>query len=176
MRTASGSNDHPDPTIFLQLFRLIGTYSLIKPPKGSNIEGVELFTSLLQKVDKMEDSPHEKMREVIDNILGNGGDPDEVSQGQDHEYNFMNSPDVVTAYVTGFVARKLSATAKCQSCEESLVQEVGSFPNKRDKLIEIKSKGRLMKASDALFQLVSTIEKCVLETVSNEPLGINSLN
>ena len=33
-----------------------------------------------------------------------------------------------------------------------------------------------MKASDSLFQLISTIEKCVLETVSSQPLEINALN
>ena len=48
------------------------------------------------------------MTEIIDNIVRSGDDTDEggqTSQGQDHAYNCMNSPDVVTAYVTGFVGR-----------------------------------------------------------------------
>ena len=84
----------------------------------------------------MENSPKEKRREIIDNILRNGDGPDEVSQGQDHPYNFTNSIDMVTACVTDFVERKLSTTTKCQSYEESLIQEVDRFPNEWDKLIE----------------------------------------
>ena len=41
----------PDPTVFLQLYRLIGIYSLIKPPKGRNVESTEIFNALLQEVE-----------------------------------------------------------------------------------------------------------------------------
>jgi len=39
MRSAYGSNDHPNAIIFIQMFRLIITYSLVKTSKGSNVSG-----------------------------------------------------------------------------------------------------------------------------------------
>ena len=47
IRHAYGSNNHPDPQTFLQLYRLLSTYSLIKPPKGSSIAGSEMLSALL---------------------------------------------------------------------------------------------------------------------------------
>lgn len=37
MRHACGANDHTDPLTFLQLYRLLSTYSLGKPPKGLSV-------------------------------------------------------------------------------------------------------------------------------------------
>ena len=42
MRHAIGSIDHPDPETFLQFYRLLSTYSLVKPPKRSSAAGLEI--------------------------------------------------------------------------------------------------------------------------------------
>lgn len=33
-------NPHPDAKLFVQLYRLLSVYSLVSPPKGSNVSGV----------------------------------------------------------------------------------------------------------------------------------------
>lgn len=51
MRNACGSNDHPDSTLFIQIYKLMNTYSLVKSPKGSNINNDEIFSSLVKLND-----------------------------------------------------------------------------------------------------------------------------
>jgi len=48
LRQGCGDNQHPDPLQFKQIYRLLSCYSLIKPPKGSNISGGEMLNSLIQ--------------------------------------------------------------------------------------------------------------------------------
>ncbi|XP_029668203.1 uncharacterized protein LOC115238478 [Formica exsecta] len=50
-RDASGSSGHSDPLLFIQIYRLMSFYSLVKPPKGSNVEGSEMFDTLLDSKD-----------------------------------------------------------------------------------------------------------------------------
>ncbi|KAE9522727.1 hypothetical protein AGLY_016874 [Aphis glycines] len=48
LRQGCGANQHPDPLQFKQIYRLLSCYSLIKPPKGSNISGGKIhFDALL---------------------------------------------------------------------------------------------------------------------------------
>lgn len=51
IRGACVSNDHPDSLLFVQVYRLLSFYSLVKPPKGSNVQGAEIFETLLQSKD-----------------------------------------------------------------------------------------------------------------------------
>jgi len=36
IRQAAGSNDHPSAPTFLQLYKLLSVYSVLKPPKSGN--------------------------------------------------------------------------------------------------------------------------------------------
>ena len=47
MRNSCGSNDHADPVMFLQVFRLLCCYSLVKPPKGPHVTGTELLETFM---------------------------------------------------------------------------------------------------------------------------------
>ena len=47
MRHCCGSNDHPDSALFIQMFKLVSTYSLVKSPKGSNVSGGEILKLLI---------------------------------------------------------------------------------------------------------------------------------
>lgn len=51
MRSACGSNDHPDAILFIQMFRLLSAYSLVKPPRGSNIPDGTMLETLLNIED-----------------------------------------------------------------------------------------------------------------------------
>jgi len=51
IRSVCGSNDHPDAILFIQMFRLLTIYSLVKPPRGSNISGGEMLKTLLNIED-----------------------------------------------------------------------------------------------------------------------------
>ena len=51
MRNCCGSNDHPDSQLFIQMYRLVSMYSLIKPPKGCNVSTGELMNVLINIKD-----------------------------------------------------------------------------------------------------------------------------
>ena len=51
MRECCGANDHPDSNLFIQMYRLISTYSIAKPPKGSNVSSLDIFQVLLSVQD-----------------------------------------------------------------------------------------------------------------------------
>lgn len=69
-RGACGSNDHPDSILFGQMFLLLGTYSLIKPIRGSNIAGGEMLNTLLQVTDiNYHNEDKEEWHMVIDSLL-----------------------------------------------------------------------------------------------------------
>lgn len=47
MRNCCGSNYHPDSQLFIQMYRLISTYSLVKSPKGCNVSSTEIMNVFL---------------------------------------------------------------------------------------------------------------------------------
>ena len=51
MRHCCGSNDHPDSSLFIQMYKLVSTYSLVKPPKGSNVSGGDIVKFLIDMKD-----------------------------------------------------------------------------------------------------------------------------
>ncbi|XP_074095300.1 uncharacterized protein LOC141524981 isoform X1 [Cotesia typhae] len=53
MRSVCRCNDHPDTILFGQVFRLLCSYSLVTPPKGSNVTAGELLQSLMQSKDSL---------------------------------------------------------------------------------------------------------------------------
>ncbi|CAI6351679.1 unnamed protein product [Macrosiphum euphorbiae] len=51
IRSACGSNDHPDAILFIQMFRLLSTYLLVNPPKGANVSSGDMINTLLNIKD-----------------------------------------------------------------------------------------------------------------------------
>ncbi|XP_054720968.1 uncharacterized protein LOC129230585 [Uloborus diversus] len=120
MRNAGGSNDHPDSLVFLHIFKLIGTYSLIKPPKGSNVTGADLLQTLMKPSDVMnsefpceKDSYLSKLDEII--TKGHLGEIPELLQNktvtQTKSYHplydqFIFSFRSIGICNSGYIARK----------------------------------------------------------------------
>ncbi|XP_044585064.1 uncharacterized protein LOC123265405 [Cotesia glomerata] len=82
MRYSCGANDHPTPQQFGQVFRLYCCNAMIKPPKGSNVTGVELLQTLMKTKDSLEMSRHPRMEwlEKIDQMLENAVPLDAIWQ------------------------------------------------------------------------------------------------
>ncbi|KAK3919203.1 LOW QUALITY PROTEIN: Transposable element P transposase [Frankliniella fusca] len=62
IRGACGANNHSDPLMFINVYRLLMTYSLIKPPRGSNVTGSEMLQALIE----LKDFKGEKYEENIE--------------------------------------------------------------------------------------------------------------
>ena len=110
MRHACGSNDHSHPQTFLQLYRLLSTYSLVKPSKGSSVAGSEMLNALLDISDVTDDvdSRSSEFRQLLDEILDKGvelrtGDiiSEALENFKDHEYDLITSSNFIIGYVAG---------------------------------------------------------------------------
>ncbi|XP_044576596.1 integrator complex subunit 7 homolog isoform X2 [Cotesia glomerata] len=93
-RSACGSNDHPDPILFSQVFRLLCSYSLATPPKGSNVTAGELLGSLMQTRESFEASNvnKENWSKKIDAIIENAsGNPSSAEANTDDDRTGSNN-------------------------------------------------------------------------------------
>ena len=120
MRHCCGSNDRPDSTLFIQMYKLVSTYSLVKPPKGSNVSGGDIIKVLIDIKDiTAVDERHEKWNAQIDTILDKGFNTDAIIDAaeilEEHDYFQCSTSDYVLAYVSGFVALKGFRFAKIKT-------------------------------------------------------------
>jgi len=99
IRGACGSDEHPDPILFIQVYRLLSFYSLVKPPEGSNVEGVEIFEMLLNRhgmTDAEAEENKNEWEEVLDTIIARGPNSAEIHRaGDEHDYNVHEINEVV---------------------------------------------------------------------------------
>lgn len=111
MRHCCGSNDHPDSALFIQMYKLVSTCSLIKPLKGSNVQGNDIINVLINIKDI--NNNNEKLQQwnaQIYTLLDKGLHSDKITEAalllKEHDYFKCSTSEYVLAYVSCFVARK----------------------------------------------------------------------
>lgn len=173
IRGCCGSHDKPDPLLFIQVYRLISFYSLVKPPKGSNVDGIEVFETLLnEKDEKIHESKKEWM-EALDDIIERGeNNKENFTVRHDHDYNVRSVNPYVQAYFSGFLCKKIGIWTSCQDCLSLVIKTVGDLP--RDTMINSLNKGYLKYPSDKLFDLLNKLEHAIMQTVGQEQLNFYS--
>jgi len=167
-----GSYDNPDPLLFIEVYRLRSLYCLVKPIKGSNVEGIELFNTLLHI--KEDETVSEKSRKewegILEQVVANNAniETDVNDPSRYHEYNIQAINDKALAYVAGFVARKVQNWTKCEICKGSAVKEEGGM--ERDRMIDSLNRGYLKYPSEELYQLLFAIETAIMKTTGSSQI------
>lgn len=180
MRSACGSNDHPDSKVFAQMFRLMSTYSLVKPPKGSNVEGSEMLETLLN-VDEVLHSGENtatlqyKLDNILENSLSFSNNELNDNNDIDHTYHIMKTSPSVLAYLCGYIARKAKRFSKCQGCLD-LVKGPPLENEEKNILINVLTHGFLTYPSKKLESLIATLESAVLYVLSTNPINQDTLS
>lgn len=170
IRGCCGSYDKPDPLLFIQVYRLLSFYSLVKPPRGSNVESIELFETLLSAKETIHNENKEEWQELLKKIIARGdSNPQEYGVRHSHDYNVRRINDVAQAYFSGFIAHKIKNWTTCQECISTVTKPKGNLP--RDEHINNINKGYLEYPSDSLFGLLSTLENAILQTIGEEQLN-----
>ena len=177
-RDACGCNDHPDATTFLQVFRLLGTYSLIKPPRGSNVTGDEMVRSLLDYKDLTHaDNDRHEFSSRLECLLITQSITSTDENSTDHSYYFQqNSPDSMVGFMAGFVAFRGQTMSKWIDCKNSLLpsNDENINPNAYE-LIHVKARHSLTKPSANLFSLITVAENSIMKVVAGNKLHMNTL-
>ncbi|KAK3933106.1 Transposable element P transposase [Frankliniella fusca] len=185
VRQSSWANTHPEPRVFIQLFRLLSIYSLVKPCRGSNITGGEMITTLLSLDDlktKTRVERQQALQDKLDEIILNGQNLESVSdviEQIEHDHDYIGEGESVDefalSYVAGFVARHSKKYAKdCQECNECLIKKEEEKTDV-DMLITLKSKGYLTYPSDILVNLLRTLEKSIIHAAMHNEMEENIL-
>jgi len=124
-----GSTDNPDPLLFIEVYRLRSLYNLVKPVRGSNVEGIDLFKSLLDvKEDATETIQNQKeWAEILEIAVENTNEfsvePNNLDDA--HDYNIQSVNDVALTYVGGSIAKKIRKWTSCDSCKSTVVKQNG---------------------------------------------------
>ncbi|XP_036146648.1 uncharacterized protein LOC118646884 [Monomorium pharaonis] len=116
IRQCAGCNDHPNCPTFLQLYKLLSVYSVIKPPKYGNCTVSSDSRPTLISIDeikaiygnKREGKSAESMRTIktkLDQVLQSGDwEADDIlDPHSEHDYALSPILDCIIYYVTGFV-------------------------------------------------------------------------
>lgn len=61
VRQATGPNDHPSTPTFLQLYKMLSVYSILKPPKTGNCKILDSNANKITIIDLKDDIGSKRM-------------------------------------------------------------------------------------------------------------------
>ncbi|KAH7966120.1 hypothetical protein HPB49_013897 [Dermacentor silvarum] len=166
-RQAGCENDHPDMLTFLQVYRMLTVYSLLKPPKLGNCEVPEeksvldlsSFRTIFMKQDSGDSrrSHLSELKTKLDRLVETEEWELEDCDNLVQESN--NSAEVVDAvlyYVTGFLTRKVARMFSCKKCRQSLTVDAPTM--KEASLTLCKTRGGLVHPNSRLYKILRCAE------------------
>ncbi|KAK0174339.1 hypothetical protein PV327_010122 [Microctonus hyperodae] len=182
MRYSCGGNDHPDPKMFAQVYRLATSFSLIRPPRGCNVSGTNLLRSLVEAKEVLtisnKASRDSWIRSIDDMLESNEPILANSSADADHDYNEAVTSDAVQSYIAGYIVRKLKKILKCSNCLQCIQMsgEAGKQLQRNDVICKMDLYGGLLFASDELFSLTKQLERCVLRAISRNLTNLDTIS
>ncbi|KAK3922090.1 Transposable element P transposase [Frankliniella fusca] len=167
IRGACGSNNHPDPPMFINVYRLLMTNSLIKPPRGSNVTGSKMLQALLDLKDLEGEKNKESMEELLSKVDAYLDCDVEVGnlEEMDHQDSLTASIDPYALTVFGGhisrKMRKIQPAKGCLTCSLDLCSADSVPLEERETLLQMRSRGGLLRPSSKLLQFVIEEESVI---------------
>ncbi|XP_065210669.1 uncharacterized protein LOC135838822 [Planococcus citri] len=142
--------------MFIYIFRLLCVYSLVQPPKGSNVENNYMVENFLKSSDVQSKDDKEKLdhwKFTLDRIIDNGDSLEDVI------FEPLATNDAMQLFA-GYVFKKIKKFVQCSSCLTTVLGEKsdrGIYFKIRDKY------GVLHTPSNQLWALLQILENYVAE-------------
>ena len=168
---------------FLQLYKLLSIYKIIKPPKYGNCrviqeEGIAskisaedfklIFNSKSEQSDK---SRHVKnLLDKLNTILDTYADYecDDLFRS-DISFSCDEITECIVFYIAGFVARKMQKKfCKCEECTSFFASSIESMSLPAAELVKLKTRGGLIFVNHILFDFLLLIEEYFIENITAE--------
>lgn len=127
---AGGTNDHPTTPTFLQLYKILSAYSLLKPPKLGNCTPLNtdppqplISISKLKELYKSNrkssfDEIKSKLRVVVEDV---NSDFSDFIAAAEHDYALPALIDCLFFFTTESVCQYVKKKVKCQLCLSSFM-------------------------------------------------------
>ncbi|CAI6374504.1 unnamed protein product [Macrosiphum euphorbiae] len=171
VRMASGANDHPSTPTFLQVYKLLTVYVILKPPKYGNctVEKTDISNNLIKISDiqniytSSETSSLEKLQKKLDGFVNQG--EWEFSDIVEHDYSIAPIIDCLKYYVAGYLSHQITKRSSCIKCKSAFTV-ISNFKPETD-LTNIKSRGWLKHPNPYLYSLISAIEDEFMKHVNS---------
>ena len=172
IRNAAGCEDHPTTSMFLQLYKLLSVYSVVRLPKrrvqragrddtnddrrvlAIPLPAVQQQTKRCKTVAVASECLDSLSAFAADDDLDRDLDPDCIPPAPTG-----SAKDNIVYYVAGFVVRRCKKLVTCTACLEHLTSVANS--ESYAALINIKLRGALHWPSNALFTALLDVENTV---------------
>ncbi|XP_077502979.1 uncharacterized protein LOC144113650 [Amblyomma americanum] len=163
LRQAGGQNEHPTFPTFLQLYRMLSLYSLVKPPKFGNCTVLDKRQAAVVTLADIRAAQHagklHELKQRLDGLIDDENwECDDVFDFDDPDTD-ATVVDCIVYYVTGFVSRKLRNVTTCSVCKGALEGHKGLANVPEADLVNCKTTGWLTHPNMHLFDLFKYTEE-----------------
>lgn len=174
---AGGANDHPCTPTFLQIFKIMSAFSVLKPPKtgnctvfdGNTQEPLISITRLKELYHSQDSRAIEEIkRKLLTVIECDNADFSDFVTAVNHDYALPEISNCLLFYLTGRVSAYIKKSANCESClnsflaKDNVLREDTSFfsNNNLPQSFEhfTKTDKYFVHPNARLFKIISTIE------------------
>lgn len=127
MRQVGGTNDHPATPTFLQIYRIISTFSIIKPPTSGNctvreIDYEPISLTEIRNIFKKSSQPQSKLESIKNKFKNNIQCEDWDFDNQfttDHDDHLPDVNDCAIYCYTAHISDRFYKTVKCDICKKA---------------------------------------------------------
>lgn len=165
-RYDAGCNDHPSTPNYLQIYKILSLFSLIKPPTTGNctvsktdIQKPLISLSQLKTIFASSTKPNalEKIKNMLSDLVKD--DDWEFEMTFEHDYSLPEITDCVIYYMTASLNHKLLKSTQCSDCSNALKQQ-SSWSIQEDQLNALSTK--LVHPNQHLYKLIKYLE-CIFQ-------------
>jgi len=126
-RQATGPNDHPCAATFLQVYKMLSMYSILKPPETGNCKILDFNTDKititdLKNIFNENNSTSQRTEKInilqnrIDSMIEEDTEIDDIFDNNIHNYFKSKVEDCVIYYICGFITKNLTKKINCDAC------------------------------------------------------------
>ena len=171
---AGGSNDHPSTPTFLQIYKILTMFSILKPPKSGNCSSpIETETSspllsitrikeIYGAVEQKKSKALNEIKNKLNVVINVDADVTNLTDAVDHDYVLPEVVDCLVYYSTGILCKQLQSYIKCEVCRAAFLSSVN---DRGDQLMSyqpvaiLANEDGLTHPSPRLFNLIQIIER-----------------
>ncbi|KAJ8876824.1 hypothetical protein PR048_021271 [Dryococelus australis] len=175
IRQAGGQNDHPATPTFLQLYKLLSLYSILKAPKYENcvveddkperpLISVSYIKYIFTKEAK-QNSLLEVLKQKLDGLVHH--EQWESCDIVEHDYMCAQVVDCLIYYVTGYLCRQIMKYTKYDSCKNVFTAPVTYSQYYEAQLVNYKTMGKLIHPNHNFFKLIREVESAFCRFASS---------